>query len=90
MKPPKHIDASSTALNTKKMGAGSNNDFQPISLMGSIYMVSAKLLVRRLQKVLPRLISLAQGAFIHGRQILDGVLIANEGIAYIQGTRKEG
>ena len=35
------------------------------------------MLAGRLQKVLPNLISLAQGAFVHG-QILDVVLIANE------------
>lgn len=32
----------------------------------------------RLQNVLPSIISLAKGTFVHGRKILNGVLIANE------------
>lgn len=50
----------------------------PISLLGSVYKLLAKALAERLKKVLPKIIGESQGAFVKDRQILDGVLIANE------------
>ena len=74
----RHIGASFISLIAKKVGAESIKDFRPLSLIGSIYLVLAKVLANKLQKVLTKLIFVAQGAFVHGRQILEGVLIANE------------
>lgn len=74
----KHIGASFITLIAKKAGATNIRDFRPISLIGVMYKVSTKVLATIIQKLLPKLISVAQGAFVHGRQILDGVLIANE------------
>ena len=73
-----HIGASFISIIAKKAGSVLIEDFRPISLVGSIYKVLAKVLASRLQNVLPNLISIAQGAFIHWYQILDGVLLANE------------
>ncbi|RVW88076.1 Transposon TX1 uncharacterized 149 kDa protein [Vitis vinifera] len=53
---------------------------KPISLVGSLYKWLAKVLANRLKKVVGKVISKAQGAFVEGRQILDAVLIANEAI----------
>lgn len=47
------------------------NDFRPISLIGSVYKVLAKLLANRLQNVIGTLISDTQTTFVNGRQILD-------------------
>eukprot|EP00268_Persea_americana_P004181 TRINITY_DN11318_c0_g1_i2.p1 TRINITY_DN11318_c0_g1~~TRINITY_DN11318_c0_g1_i2.p1 ORF type:complete len:108 (+),score=7.43 TRINITY_DN11318_c0_g1_i2:273-596(+) len=74
----KHIGASFIILIAKKSGPENIQDLRPISLIGSIYKILAKVLASRLQKVLPTLMSYSQGAFVHGRQISDGVLIANE------------
>lgn len=53
-------------------------DFRPISMVGCIYKIIAKLLSRRLQSVIDTLIGPHQSSFIGGRQILDGALIAGE------------
>lgn len=74
----KSIGASFITLIPKKCGADCLKDFRPTSLVGSIYKLLAKVLAGRLQKIFPSIISSFQGTFVHGRQILDGVLIANE------------
>ena len=53
-------------------------DYRPISLIGGLYKLLAKVLTNRLKKVIEKVISPDQNAFIKGRQILDGSLIANE------------
>ena len=49
-------------------------DFRPISLVGSIFKLIAKMLANRLKKVMNTLMN----AFVEGRWILDVSLIANE------------
>jgi len=53
-------------------------DFRPISLVGSLYKVLAKLLTNRLKTVFGGVISDSQLAFVKGRQILDEILVENE------------
>ncbi|RVW82108.1 Transposon TX1 uncharacterized 149 kDa protein [Vitis vinifera] len=64
----------------KKEGAEDLRDFRPISLVGSVYKLLAKVLANRLKSVMGEVISDSQQAFVHGRQILDAVLIANEAL----------
>ncbi|GKU97025.1 hypothetical protein SLEP1_g10208 [Rubroshorea leprosula] len=53
-------------------------EYRPISLIGVMYKIIVKLLANRLRKVLDKVIGEQQMAFIEGRQLVDGVVIANE------------
>jgi hypothetical protein len=72
------LNATFVSLIPKKHGADELKDFRPISLVGGMYKIIAKLLANRLKVVLGKIISPSQSAFVKGRQILDSVLIANE------------
>jgi hypothetical protein len=72
------LNASFIALIPKKQNASNIREFRPISFIGSIYKLLAKVLANRLKGVLDKLISKSQNAFVGGRKILDSVLIANK------------
>jgi hypothetical protein len=72
------LNATFVTLIPKKRNALNIRDFRPISLVGSIYKILAKVLANRLKRVLAGLVSESQNAFVGGRQTSDSVLIANE------------
>ncbi|XP_077232359.1 uncharacterized protein LOC143869136 [Tasmannia lanceolata] len=65
------------ALIPKCSGASSPNHFRPISLCNFFYKIISKLLASRLSKVLNRIVSPNQSAFIKDRLIQDNVLLSH-------------
>ncbi|MCH92260.1 transposon TX1 putative protein, partial [Trifolium medium] len=63
-------------------------DFQPISLLGSLYKLVAKVLAGRLAVVMDKIISPNQPAYIKGSQLVDGVVAINEIINLAKKSRK--
>jgi hypothetical protein len=64
-------------------------DFRPISLLGCIYKLLAKVLAARLTSVMDPLISESQSAFLKGRQLVEGVVVMNEVIDFAKRRGKE-
>ena len=74
----------------KKGGAKDLGDFRPISLLGGLYKLLAKVLANRLKKVLEKVVSGDQNAFVRGKQILDASLIANDVIDLWHKRKEKG
>jgi len=74
----KSLNASFIALIPKSPGATDLANFWPISLVSGIYKIIDKVLANRMSRVLEKIISEPQNAFVKGRHILDSVLIASE------------
>ncbi|GKB01988.1 RNA-directed DNA polymerase, eukaryota [Tanacetum coccineum] len=77
------------ALIPKIQDAKVVKDYRPISLIGSLYKIIAKILANRLVGVLGDLVNEVQSAFIVNRQILDGPFILNELIHWCHAKKKE-
>ncbi|GJR02159.1 RNA-directed DNA polymerase, eukaryota [Tanacetum coccineum] len=75
---PKGGNSSFIALILKTYNANTVKDFRPITLVGSLYKIIAKILANRLVGVLGDIVNEVQSAFIANRQILDGPFILNE------------
>jgi len=85
----KGINSTFIALIPKVSSTQRCNDFRPISLVGCLYKVLAKVLANRLCGVIGSVVSNTQSAFVKGKQILDGTLIANAVVDEAKRMNKE-
>ncbi|KAL5715982.1 hypothetical protein ACHQM5_017730 [Ranunculus cassubicifolius] len=72
------LNNSFITLVPKIEGEKTVGDYRPISLISGIYKIISKVLASRLKTVMPELVSEFQSAGIEGRQVQEGVLVANE------------
>jgi len=86
----KSLNVTFLCLLPKMAGADDIKNLRPISLVGSVYKILAKVLASRLRKVVGKNVSPNQHAFIYGRQILDASLIANECIDFYLKSNQSG
>ncbi|RYQ86962.1 hypothetical protein Ahy_B10g106568 [Arachis hypogaea] len=77
------------ALAPKFVGAKKVKDLRPISMIGCVYKVISKLLTRRMRSVMPGLVGESQSAFVKGRKIHDGALIACETVQWLKQKKNE-
>ncbi|GJU65921.1 RNA-directed DNA polymerase, eukaryota [Tanacetum coccineum] len=85
---PNGCNSNFIALIPKILDANMVKDFHPISLIGSLYKIIAKILANRLVGVLGDLVNEVQSAFVADRQILDGPFILDEVLQWCRRKKK--
>lgn len=85
----KGANCSFFVLISKKRESSRTSYYRPTSFIGCIYKVLSKMLTNRLKILINSIISETHSAFIVGRQILDGVLVANEIMDEARRKKKE-
>ncbi|XP_058108842.1 uncharacterized protein LOC131251865 [Magnolia sinica] len=80
---PRAFSSTLICLIPKNPVASSPKDYRPISLCNVVYKILSKILSTRLGKVLPKIISEEQGAFVKGRSITKNIAMAQEALRNI-------
>ena len=63
-------------------------DFRPISLCNMLYKIIAKTIANHFKKLLPKLVSETQSAYMSNRLILDNILVAFETLHHLKSKRR--
>ncbi|GKV26314.1 hypothetical protein SLEP1_g35645 [Rubroshorea leprosula] len=84
------LNVSYITLVPKKKNPTTLQEYRPITMVGCLYKILAKILSNRLKKVIGKIINSSQSAFLEGRQLVDGVLALNELVHYLKMKKKKG
>ncbi|KAK9690046.1 hypothetical protein RND81_09G100800 [Saponaria officinalis] len=84
---PKQANATLVSLIPKKQVPQIVKDFRPILCCSVVYKTVSKILISRLQRVMPKLVGKEQAAFIQGRSLFDNVLITQ---GLVKGYDRQG
>jgi len=87
---PKGCNASFIALVPKVRDPSKLEQYRPISLVGAIYKVIAKVLAGKIKKVLASIIDDNQSVFLKDKGMLDSVLMANEVVEDLRRSGRAG
>ena len=63
-------------------------DYKAISLCNVLYKLASKSIANRLKKFLPSIFSETQSVFVHGRFIIDNILVAFESMHHISQKKR--
>jgi len=85
---PKGTNSSFLALIPKRLDPQDLGEYRPISLIGCLYKIIAKLLARRINRVMNIIVDCRQTNFLGERNILDGALSADEVVHEAMGKKK--
>nr|GEY55493.1 RNA-directed DNA polymerase, eukaryota [Tanacetum cinerariifolium] len=86
---PKGCNSAFVTLIPKILNANMVKDFRPISLIGSVYKIIAKILENRLSIVLGDIVNEIQSAFVAKRYILDSPFILNKIVRWCSKKNKQ-
>nr|KYP45153.1 Putative ribonuclease H protein At1g65750 family [Cajanus cajan] len=87
---PRGTNSSFISLIPKVDTPQSLNEYRPISLIGCMYKILAKILALRLKVVLPYLVDHRQMGFVEGRGLLQGAMVLNETLDEVRRRKKQG
>ncbi|XP_057756552.1 uncharacterized protein LOC130975840 [Arachis stenosperma] len=85
---PRDSNVTWVALPPKFVGAKEIKDIRPINMVGCVYKVISKVLIRIMRRVMPGLVRETQSAFVKGRKIHDKALIACETVQWLKMKKK--
>jgi len=87
-----HLALNSTFLELIPKTGNSNEPqgFRPISLCNVVYKILPTIMVNRLKPILLDLITQEQTGFVKGRQITNGIVVAQEVIHSLKNSRNKG
>jgi hypothetical protein len=86
---PKSFSSYFVALIPKVNSPLALNEYHHISLLGCLYKLVAKVLAKRLAKVMDPLVASTQSTFLKGRFLVDGVMVVNEIVDFAKKTDKD-